>query len=181
MKSHFSRKGYDFFKYNGKTPVTYDAFEKRPDKVFFLKLAKHPDIQGFLVSNFVVDKKTFIRELAYNEETEKNYKSWLKTKHSLAYLFKEDISKINQPLKELFLVKENNHPIILKLLLQKEIRTETACILIDVTRTMKYLDKHLKNDIIWDDIGSTIKKYIPFIVYDKEKFEKIILDYFDGI
>ena len=181
MKSHFSRKGYDFFKYNGKTPVTYDAFEKRPDKVFFLKLAEHPNIQGFLVSNFVVDKKTFIRELAYNEETEKNYKNWIKTKQSLAYLFKDDISKINHPLKELFLVKENNHPIILKLFLQKEIRIETVCILIDITETMKYLDKHLKNDIIWDDIGSTIKKYTPFIVYDKDKFKKILLDYFDGL
>ena len=71
--------------------------------------------------------------------------------------------------------------IVSELFLQKEIRIETVCILIDITETMKYLDKHLKNDIIWDDIGSTIKKYTPFIVYDKEKFEKIILDYFDGI
>ena len=83
--------------------------------------------------------------------------------------------------RQIFLVKENNHPIILKLFLQKEIRIETVCILIDITETMKYLDKHLKNDIIWDDIGSTIKKYTPFIVYDKDKFKKILLDYFDGL
>lgn len=176
IKNHFCRKDYDYFKYNKKISVSHDAFEKRPDKVFFLKLSKHSDIQGFLVANFLVNKNSFSKELAYNKEAEKNYKNWLKTRQSLTYIFKEDLDKIEEPLQNLFLVNDNSHPKILKLFLQKEIRIETICILIDITGTLNYLNKHLANDVVWDDIGNTIKKYIPFINYDKEKFKKIVLD-----
>lgn len=178
MKNHFSRKNYDFFKYNGKSKVSYDTFAKRPDKIFFLKLAKHHDIQGFLVSNFLSNKKSFIKELSYNEESEKIYKHWVKTKQSLEYTFKEDIKKIKHPFKEIFAVHENNHPIILKLYLQKEINIETICILIDITDRMKYLDENLSSDIVWEEIGMTIKRYTPFIDYDKSKYENILLDIF---
>lgn len=176
IKSHFINKNYDYFKYNKKTSISYEAFDKRPDKFFFLKLSKHSDIEGFLISNFLVDKKTFSKELVYNKETEKNYKKWLKTKQSLSYIFKHDIEKIPKPLEDSFLVKENNHPTILKIFLQKEITLETICILIDITNTMCYLNKHLNKDVVWDDVGNIIKKYTPFIKYDKEKFKKTLLE-----
>jgi hypothetical protein len=181
MKNHFSKIKFDFFKYHGKSTASYNSFEKRPDKVFFLKLAKHNDIQGFLVANFLANKKSFSKELCYNEESEKIYKQWMKTKQSLEYSFKQDIKKINPPFQDIFLVHDNSHPTILKLYLQKEIKLETICILIDITGSIRYLDKHLSTDIVWEEIGMTIKKYIPFIKYDKEKYTKIVLDYFNDV
>ena len=40
LKTHFSRKTYDYFKYNGTVKVSIEKYNKRPDKYFFEKIAK---------------------------------------------------------------------------------------------------------------------------------------------
>lgn len=70
LKNHFTLKTYDYFKYNGKTRTSQKSFEKRNDKFFFQKLSKHNDILGFLVSNLIVNSKSWIKDLTYNEQSE---------------------------------------------------------------------------------------------------------------
>ena len=179
LKSHFSNKTYDYFKYNGKLKsATIDSYEKRRDKLFFMKLAKHKDPINFLVANFVENDRTWIGNIAYNEEAEKRYYNWLKKNQSLTYIFTSDLSKLDDNFDSNFLVEDNSHPNVLKLYLSNEISIETLVILTDLVRCISYWNKSMSDDPIWNDVLLKIKKYKPFIKYDKEKMKKIIIDKF---
>lgn len=180
IRNHFNQKNYDYFLYNGKSRTSQESFEKRKDKMFFLKLSKHDDVLGFLVSNFLENSKTWIKELAYSENAEKIYNDWLKRKQSLTYQFKQDISKLDDDFNGLFKVEYNQHPIILKSYLSGDVSLETFCIMLEITNSKKYLDKSLESDIIWEELSLKVKKYTPFIHYDREKMKKICLDKFDS-
>jgi len=180
IRNHFNQKNYDYFLYNGKSRTSQESFEKRKDKMFFLKLSKHEDVLGFLVSNFLENSKTWIKELAYSENAEKIYNDWLKRKQSLTYQFKQDISKLYDDFNGLFKVEHNQHPIILKSYLSGDVSLETFCIMLEITNSKKYLDKSLESDIIWEELSLKVKKYTPFIHYDREKMKKICLDKFDS-
>lgn len=181
LKNHFSSKSYNHFKYQGKSRVNFDSFQKRKDKVFFQKLSKHPDIDNFLLANFSHNNKLWIKELAYSEEAEKIYKDWLKRNQSLSYYFNQELNKLDNNFNDIFLIKEHEHPILLKQYLRKEISLETICILLTITDAIKYWNKKMEYDPIWDDVKLKIEKYIPFIKFDKEKFKKIVVDKYDDI
>lgn len=178
VKNHFTQPSYDYFKYQGKTRVKLDTFEKRKDKVFFQKLAKHPDLHNFLVANFSINNKLWIKELAYSDSAEKIYKDWAKRQQSLTYVFKQDLSKLDYDFDKNFIINENEHPILLQKFLANEISLETLCILIDLTQCQKHWNKKMQYDLVWDNLKNTIFKYIPFIDYDKEKIKNIIVDFF---
>lgn len=178
LKNHFSKQSFDYFKYNGKVRANPQSFEKRKDKVFFQKLAKHSDLHNFLLANFSIDSKTWIKDLAYNKDAENNYKNWLKRQQSLSYLLKEDLSKLDENFDNNFVITDNSHPILFKKYLANEIGLETFCLLLEVTGAIKHWDEKLKYDIIWEEHRNKILKYTPFINYDRNKFKKIVLEYF---
>jgi len=177
LKAHFT-SDYDYVKYNGKIKsASPKNFAQSNLKVFFQKLAKHRDIRGFLIANFLQDTTAWIRELAYSDKAETVYAEWNKTVQSLTYIFTQEIEKLDQDdFNANFIAKDGNHPLILKLFLRKEISLETLTVLIDLTGSDKYLNKVLKNDIVWGEIYFKISKYRPFLVYDREKTKKILLD-----
>lgn len=180
LKNHFSKSSYDFFKYNGKVKVNYDSFVNRKDKVFFQKLAKHENLQSFLVANFTHNHKLWVKDLAYSEQAEKLYKEWIKKQQSLTYLFKNDLEKLDENFNTNFIVSDNQHPIILKLLLSNEISLETFCILLKLTKSIKYLNNNLENDPVWNMIKIKVEKYTPFIEFDEEKLRNICFDKFSS-
>ena len=178
LKNHFSKPSYDYFKYNGKVKVNASSFDSRKDKLFFQKLAKHPDVHSFLIANLAIDSKAWIRDLAYSETAEKTYKDWLKRQQSLTYNFKQELSKLDEDFNNNFLIKDNDHPILLKKFLGSEISLETICILLDLTGAKNHWDKKMQYDLVWDNTRIKIEKYTPFIKYDKEKIKNILLDHF---
>lgn len=177
LKAHFSTN-YDYLKYNGKLKSANPAaFNSSNLKLFFQKLAKHSDVQGFLVANFLEDSKAWIRDLAYSDRAEAVYTEWAKRVQSLTYIFTQEIKKLDEDnFNENFIIKNGGHPLILKLYLRKEISLETLTILVDLSGCDKYFNKVLKSDPIWEDIGFKISKYKPFLTYDREKTRKILLD-----
>ena len=150
----------------------------RKDKLFFQKLAKHPDVHNFLVANLSDNEKYWIRELAYSEEAEKRYKQWLKRQQSLTYVFKQQLGKLDSDFNQNFVVKDNEHPLLLKLFLGNDIDLETMCILLDLTGAKNHWDSKMKYDMVYDSVKLKIEKYTPFIRYDKEKIRKIVVDFF---
>jgi hypothetical protein len=179
LKNHFSKPTYDYFKYNGKMKVNVSSFEKRKDKLFFQKLAKHPDVHNFLIANLSVNEKSWIRELAYSEEAEKTYKDWLKRQQSLTYVFKQELGKLDSKFNNNFVCRNNEHPTLLKLYLGKEISLDTMCLLLEISGAKKHWDSKMQYDLIWDNLRIKVEKYSPFISYDKDKIKNIVLDYFD--
>lgn len=178
LKNHFSQPSYDYFKYNGKTRLKPESFKNRKDKIFFEKLAKHSDVHKYLLANLSLNEKLWIRDLAYSEDAERIYQEWNKRQQSLTYSFKQDISKLDVDFDKNFIVKDNQHPILLNIFLSGEISLETICILLDITHAKKYWDINLKYDLVWDMLSQKVRKYTPFIQYDKDKFKKICLDTF---
>lgn len=178
IKTHFTKSSYDYTKYNGKGRYKLETFQKRKDKLFFEKIAKHSDPHGFFIANIIINDKVYIRDLAYSEEAEKIYKKWLKYNQALTYNFKQDLSKLDSNFNKNFICEDHQHPILLKKYLANEISLETLCILLDITGAINHWNKELNYDLVWEEIELKVKKYLPFIKYEKEKYKKISLDLF---
>ena len=179
LKNHFTKPEYDYKKYNGKLKVNADSFNTRKDKLFFQKLAKHPDVHNFLVANLSRNEKAWIKELAYSEEAEKTYKDWLKRNQSLTYVIKNEIKQLDSPFDLNFIVSKNKpHPPLLKLYLGGYVSLETLCVLLDITKAKKHWDSKMEYDPIYQEIKLKIEKYTPFVKYEKEKVKNIVIDFF---
>lgn len=178
LKNHFSKPDYDYFKYNGKVRVNPESFNLRKDKIFFQKLAKHPDVHSFLVANLSLNEKAWIRELAYSEQAENTYKNWLKKQQSLTYLVKNELNRLSTNFDDNFKIdKKSPHPLLLRRYLGNQISLETLCILLDLSGAKRYWDKKMEYDLIYQDVKNKIEKYTPFIKYDKEKIRNIVIDF----
>jgi len=170
LKNHFTKIDYDYHRYNGKLRLKIDSFNKRKDKIFFEKIAKKVNVHEFLIANFVLNPKLWIRDLAYSKTAEDTYQSWKKRQQSLTYNFKNDLNKIkDEP-------KDHHHPAAIRLFLGNEISLESLCLFVALTGTLKRWDERLIYDPVWEDLRLRITKYTPFLKYDTEKLRKIVLD-----
>ena len=119
MKSHFTNRKYDFFKYGGKSRATMSSFNKRKDKYWFEKTSRKysdEEVLNFLLANFVNannPQNLWIGEIINSGE--RTYAEWMKRKQSMTYIFKEQsenlLSEID--LEELFNCSKG-HPLVLK-------------------------------------------------------------------
>lgn len=178
LKNHFTKPSYNYHKYNGKSKLSFDSFDTRKDKLYFMKVAKHPDPRNYILSNLVENPKLWIKEIAFSLSAEEVYKDWSKRQQSLMYLFKEELSKLNENFDVNFKAEDRTHPYVLKLFLRKEISLETLVILVDLVRCASYWSKKFVYDPTVEDILNKMMKYRPFLEYDKEKAKKIVLDKF---
>lgn len=178
LRNHFNQPGYDYFKYQGKTSGSVAAFDKRKDKLFFQKLAKHTDPHGLMLSNFLINPKTWIKDLAYSEDAQKVYEDWLKRSQSLTYVIKNEIKKLDPDFNTNFLIKDSTHPIVLRSYIKGDISIETLVVLIDITSCLNYWERNMGDDVIWKDVGLRLNKYRPFVKYDREKIKTILVDIF---
>jgi len=184
LKRHFT-SDYDYFKYNGKVRAGVESFLKRNDKFFFRKLAKKYDekeLVDFFVSNFIVSDN-WIGNLI-SQESEDNYVRFKKRRESLSYHFDTELRWLvdhcrdhDLELNKLLLVENNNHPLLLKLLLQKKISIDTIIIMDSVLNFLHHWGKNL-DDIVWEEKKRLIIKYNKFLTYDpfvyRKKLKEII-------
>lgn len=180
LKSHFTRPSYDYFKYNGKIKADPDKFKHRRDRYYFDKLAKMPDVQGYLLANFINSPGSWIGDFMLNGGFGK-YDHWKRINQSLEYTFKQEINWLfdyppehkSDLIQDSFKVKEGMPPGILAEYLRGDISIETLIILIDISRLMSYYDKELKDDVNWEHIRLKLTKYKPFMKYDRKKMKEI--------
>lgn len=177
LKLHFTTD-YNYFQYNGNVRLKQESFEKRNDKIFFAKVAKHVDPLNFLMVNILENPKTWIRTIAYSPEAETKYTDWLKRKQSLTYTFKQELNKLDPDFNRNIIVPPNSHPPLIAKYLGGHITLETVCIIASVTGCIKYWDKAMVDDPVWDEVSRKIKKYLPFLGIDTNKYKKIILESF---
>ena len=179
MKSHFTNRKYDFFKYGGKSRATMASFNKRKDKYWFEKTSRKysdEEVLNFLLSNFVSannPENLWIGEIINSGE--RTYAEWMKRQQSLTYLFKEQSNELlsNKKLNEVFDCSNNKHPIVLKKYLGGEISLETLMILEKVFSFVKNFDKKL-TDPVWETVSLKLKKYTPFLNINVFPYKKIL-------
>jgi hypothetical protein len=174
LKRHFLSDSYDFFKYNGKVRASYSAFDKRNDKYFFAKLAKHKDPVGFLVANLYDNGDMWIGELVKEQAAEKNYREWLRKKESLSYVFKSDIESIDNMTSEIK-IHSDQHPKLFQRYLGKQIKPESLIIIDKVNKQclFRYWNSKL-SDPVWKIEHNKLSKLSPFIDIELDKYKGII-------
>jgi len=178
LKNHFTNKKYNYFTYNGKVKANLQSFYKRKDRFWFEKLSRNKtdeEILNFFVANFAScddPQSLWIGQII--KEGEDNYKNWMRKTQSLSYIFKEEISIFNSKnFDEMFSIRGNKHPLIIKNYLQKKISLETLIILNNILEYTKEFDKKLQ-DPVWEFVSMRIEKYTPFIHIDVNKFKQLL-------
>ena len=178
MKSHFTNKRYDFFKYGGKSRATMTSFNKRKDKYWFEKTSRKysdQEITDFLLSNFVntdTPQNLWIGEIINSGE--RKYADWMRRQQSLPYLFKEQSKKLllEKKLEEVFNCSKG-HPPILKKYLGGDISLETLVIFEKIFSFGKKFNRKLK-DPVWETVNMKMKKYITFLNINVFQYKKIL-------
>ena len=178
MKSHFTNRKYDFFKYGGKSRATMTSFNKRKDKYWFEKTSRkysEEEVLDFLLANFVnadTPQNLWIGEIINSGE--RTYAEWMRRKQSMTYIFKEQSEKLllESDLEKLFRCSKG-HPIILKKYLGGEVSLETLIILEKVFSFVKDFDKKL-TDPVWETVSMKLKKYLPFLNINVFQFKKVL-------
>jgi len=178
LKSHFSDKNYDFFKYNGKVRAWRTTFETRKDKYFFYKLSKQKEPIDFMLANFISNDDFYIGDIREDKANE-TYMEYKKRMQSLSYVFKNDLSKMKEDFNENIIVPKNEHPYLLRLYMRKDICIETLTLIDRCVKMFTYWDKELADDIMWPDIKMKATKYSPFLNVDINKYREIILSTFN--
>jgi len=171
LLSHITTS-YDYHKYNGKVKFVHpDKFKARKDFYFYVKLAKQKNVFQYCLANMITGK-TWVGDIV-TADGQKIYKDWQKRQQSLSYIFKEELDKIPNLIESLK-VKDSQQPEILKMYFRRLISLETLVILLDLLDLIPTWDSRI-DDPLWGGLSFTIKKYLTFFEYDKEKMKTIIL------
>ena len=174
LKRHFT-SNYDFFKYNGKVKANAMSFENRKDKFFFYKLSKKKEAKDIILANMLANPNAWAGELL-DDKAESIYKEWIKRKQSLTYQFKSDIINLDDDFNDNCVVHDGQHPRLLKLYMMNDISLETLVMICDITNCIGHWEKNISDTIVFPDINKLVRKYRPFLDYDKPKMRKILLD-----
>lgn len=184
LKLHFKTgSSYDFFKFNGKTRISVDAFEKRRDKFLFHKLARKlegVDAVQFIVAAIRFKPKLYVRDLL-EPEAQEWYNTWRKYYEGMSYYFDQDMAKIFERMHEknitdeyiFYPPRDGTKPLIWTMMLQNEIHMETVAILHAITGVLDSWDGAYYEDYQYNGDSMYLRKLVPFLNLDIPKFKKI--------
>ena len=183
LKSHFTNKNYDYFKYNKKVRATITSFNRRKDRYFFERTSRKlsdKEIVDFLLANFVAaDSPSNLWIGSLINEGERTYADWMRRQQSLTYLFKEQSNELFSETKlEDALSCSRGHPPVLKRFLSGRLSPETFVIYDKIFSFSKDFDKKLL-DPVWETVSLKIKKYNPFLNIDVFQYKKILREIID--
>ena len=60
--------------------------------------------------------------------------------------------------------------------MMNDISLETLVMICDITNCIGHWEKNISDTIVFPDINKLVRKYRPFLDYDKPKMRKILLD-----
>ena len=162
LKLHFTTESYDITKHKFAAKGKKETFLKRKDLMVLRKLARDYDRQtiiDILVSNFVTGDRW---GGMFDTEAMKTYERWKARQQSIGYTFEQDLNTI-QTRMDIENIEDatvdNQHPLILKMLLGRQITLETVVIL---NKKLNFCNDY-KDDLILKDTCLLINKYSPFM------------------
>ena len=179
FKNHFTKQSYSYFKYSGKSKASVQAYNNRKDRYFFERMSRKKtdeEIKDYFLANFVEcddPDRLWIGEIISSGED--NLKSWMKRSQTMSYMFKTEVEVFvnKENFQQLFTIKGQSHPEVLKKYLQGALSIETMVILDIILEYVKNFDKKL-SDPVWDTVSLKIKKYKPFLNINVQKYKSIL-------
>ena len=183
FKLHFTTDRYDITKTRGAVKTKNETFYKRSDQFNFVKLAKEfndDELPKFLIANYV-DGNRWGGAFIY-EEALQVYHKWKGRLQSLTRNFENDLEEICSELAyeevnkfdKCFVVKDEQHPLLLQMYSRGDVKIETMLILDAINNYLSYWDKTLKDDFFWKEERRKLIKYRPFLDFDVDKYKVIM-------
>lgn len=180
LKLHFTQESYDFHKYNGKSRISLDAFDKRKDKWHFAKLSRkfndRDECIHFIIANLLEDNQSWVGNLLM-PEADDVYKNRQKVIQSLSYTFENDCRHLfedaNNP-NDVVKVVDGDYPIVLKKTMQKITQIETLCILAKLLGFLPNWSKQISDTIIWPNYRMKVVKYSDFLQFDTNRYKLLL-------
>lgn len=177
MRLHFNGN-YDYFKYHGKVKsATKHSFEIRRDKYYFHKLSKKDNVELRIASGFMEKPDLWIGDL-FEEKFDAIYKKTLKYIESMEYSFRTEMSQYATLDYVLTVPNDGGYPRALKDNIEGRLSNETMVILNGTLDVFNYWSGYISDTILWPINRTRLEKYSGFIQYDKQKYNKILLDIF---
>ena len=179
LKQHFNKKGYDYFKFQGKVRANESSFEKRRDKHHFIRLSKiykDEELTKFFVSNFVKSKDLWVGN-ATSPEGRSNYIAWKTKIQSLPYVFENELEEMfdeNENFNDIFNVEDGQHPPIVRHVFGEEVSLETFIVLDSILNFTSKFNEKIEETVIWPELYSMCNNYAPFVVVNKQKYVDIL-------
>lgn len=180
LKLHFTTENYDVIAQRGRVRASRAAFAKRKDLYSIKKVSKtytDEEVANFLVANFVSGDRW---GGMFDSEAGERYADWKKRIESLGYLFTNDLDNLledlesqNMSFADAFKITRSEHPYIIKAFLRKTISLETMVIIEKLDPFLDNFDANVPDKIMWPDISRLMRKYKPFLRFDREKFDAI--------
>ena len=131
LKLHFTTDSYDITKHKYAAKGRKETFLKRKDLMVIRKLARdfsREEIINILIANFVSGDKW---GGMFDAEEMERYKHWKENKEKLNYTFEQDLHSIQLRMEKDNIedaTKDEQHPLILKMLMGRQIALETVVI-----------------------------------------------------
>jgi hypothetical protein len=177
INNHFHSDSYDYFKYNGKVSAKLESFMKRKDKYHFAKLARkyNGELKDFLVSN-LSKKKYYVRELL-EQECEKNYITYKKTKQKMTYAITEEMRYLFDKYKQLDVclgIKDGQHSNILREYLGGRIAAETLVAADKIFGIFRDYDTMVSENFIWPKTRKRLDNLAPFLELENKKLQTVL-------
>jgi hypothetical protein len=183
FKLHFTTDRYDITKTRGAVKTKDETFYKRSDQFNFQRLAKEfgeDELPKFLIANHV-DGNRWGGAFIY-EEALQVYNNWRGRLQSLTKNLTDDLEEICTELAEeevnkfdkCFVVKDEQHPLLLQMYSRGDVKIETMLILDAINNYLSYWDKTLQNDFFWKEERRKLIKYRPFLDFDVDKYKAIV-------
>lgn len=173
VRTHFESPTFDFFTHK-KVKANRQTYEKRVDKSFFEMVSKnHPgkELMDFFIANRL-EGRIYITDLL-DDDAEIALSNYTRRRESITYNFKNEIELLECP--KAFKCRDDEYPEIVNLYLQGRVSHESMVIINDYVPFVSKFDKYYdKNDPIWSKISLRLRKYRPFVKYDKEKIKLIL-------
>lgn len=187
LKAHFHTDTYDYIKYNGQVRLTEESYQKNKARKYFEGISrKHTHqkrVESFFISNFVEHPhwrlSKYIEDPGASEDT---YIRWLGRQGRLTYIFENDLQKIvDDCFKKKYssivcgfeISEGETYPAVLKLFLHSDISPETIAALNDVLNLFPKWRKLIHEQIVFPEVDLRIRKYIPFMEFDRLKFKNL--------
>jgi hypothetical protein len=178
LKLHFTSESYSYLKYNGRSKASSNIklFERRNDKLFYARLAKHTSPKDLVVSNFLSPTFSGWVGDVLTPQAEQLYAEWVKRNQSLTYTFKSEIASFADDFVDNITPKHGQYPKLLVLYNQGVISPETLVI---VDKFIGLFDDRwtlIADTIIWPKTSLRLRKYRDLCNFDLFKTKKILAE-----
>ncbi len=175
LKTHFQSDTYDYFKNEGRIRAKRSSYERRRDRYFFEKLAKRFsgrdsfELVDFFVANLTTNSNLWVGDML-TDDCDRNYLDWSGRIQSLDYTFECDcetllneMEKKEVPFNSLFESENNQHPLLLRMVMRGQVKVESFIILDNMLNFFAKWDTQMTGDYVWEEYRRKCQKYRHFL------------------